>query len=117
MPWMEYHPIRNTVWYCQYGDDRAKPTDIWTNNQGWIPRPICHNKRKDKECNIIHHCHHEAAPRGSKTGTQGKKGSYERNKIPYELCKEVLTANINIAKNRIEDTVVEKDLHKGDDNG
>ena len=28
MPWMQNQPIRNTVWYCQYGDDRAKPTDI-----------------------------------------------------------------------------------------
>ena len=32
MPWMKQHPIRNTVWYCKYGDTRAKPTDIWTNN-------------------------------------------------------------------------------------
>ena len=22
---------RHTVWYCKYGDERAKPTDIWTN--------------------------------------------------------------------------------------
>ena len=21
---------RHTVWYCKYGDSRAKPTDIWT---------------------------------------------------------------------------------------
>ena len=23
---------RVTVWYCAYGDSRAKPTDIWSNN-------------------------------------------------------------------------------------
>ena len=23
---------RTTIWYCKYGDSRAKPTDIWTNN-------------------------------------------------------------------------------------
>ena len=23
---------RKTVCYCQYGEDRMKPTDIWTNN-------------------------------------------------------------------------------------
>ena len=23
---------RTTIWYCTYGDTRAKPTDIWTNN-------------------------------------------------------------------------------------
>lgn len=75
---------RHTVWYCQYGDDRAKPTDIWTNNDNWIPRPVCHNGNKD--------CHHQPAPRGSKTGTQGRKGSYNRSKIPHELCVEVLKA-------------------------
>lgn len=89
MPWM-IHPFRHTVWYCQYGDKRAKPTDIWTNNSNWKPRPECHNKRKDKNGKVIDHCHHESAPRGSKTGTQGLKGSYERSKIPHELCLEVL---------------------------
>lgn len=80
---------KTTVWYCQYGDNRAKPTDIWTNNlrsllnpDGWQPRPECHNGNKN--------CHHEAAPRGSRTGTQGLKGNYERSKIPHELCVEIL---------------------------
>lgn len=74
--------IRRTVWYCQYGDDRAKPTDIFTNDFEWIPRPVCKNGNKK--------CHHEPAPRGSKTGTQGRKGSYERSRIPEELCIEIL---------------------------
>ena len=74
--------FRNTVWYCQYGDMRAKPTDIWTNDMKWIPRPVCHNGNKN--------CHHEPAPRGSKTGTQGLKGNYERSIVPKELCKEIL---------------------------
>ena len=80
---------RTTVWYCRYGDTRAKPTDIWTNNlrsvfnpDGWQPRPECHNGNKK--------CHHESAPRGSRTGTQGLKGNYERSIIPEELCKEIL---------------------------
>ena len=67
---------------CTYGDERAKPTDIWTNSDKWIPRPVCHNGNKE--------CHHTPAPRGSKTGTQGRKGSYERSKIPEQLCYEVL---------------------------
>jgi len=81
MPFMQEFK-RHTIWYCQYGDDRAKPTDIWTNSQNWKPRPICHNGNKN--------CHHTPAPRGSKTGTQGRKGSYERSKIPQELCREIL---------------------------
>tara|TARA_R110001592_G_scaffold225636_1_gene481600 strand:- start:22 stop:678 length:657 start_codon:yes stop_codon:yes gene_type:complete len=82
---------RHTIWYCQYGDDRAKPTDIWTNSKNWIPRPVCRNYKYDIDGNIINkHCHHESARRGAKTGTQGKKGSYNRSKIPNELCKEIL---------------------------
>ena len=81
MPFMQEFK-RHTVWYCTYGDDRAKPTDIWTNSENWIPRPVC--------CNGNKNCHHQPAPRGSKTGTQGKKDSYNRSKIPNELCIEIL---------------------------
>ena len=56
---------KHTVWYCTYGDDRAKPTDIWTNDLFWTPRPVCKNGNKD--------CHHVPAPRGSRTGRQGRK--------------------------------------------
>lgn len=70
---------RVTVTYCQYGDNRMKPTDLW-HNLGWTPRPMCKN---GMPC-------HVAAPRGSQTGTQGLKGNYERSKVPYELCKEIL---------------------------
>ena len=70
---------RHTVTYCQYGDTRMKPTDIWT-NAPWTPRTMCKN---GMPC-------HESAPRGSRTGTQGLKGAYERSKVPYELCKELL---------------------------
>ena len=80
---------RTTVWYCRYGDTRAKPTDIWSNHiyslfntDGWQPRQKCFNGNKK--------CHHEEAPRGSKTGTQGLKNNYQRSKVPYELCKEIL---------------------------
>jgi len=80
---------KTTVWYCTYGDTRAKPTDIWSNNiyslfnqDGWKPREICFNGNKN--------CHHQAAPRGSRTGTQGMKNNYERSKVPHGLCKEIL---------------------------
>jgi site-specific DNA-cytosine methylase len=88
MPFVKNTEV-TTVWYCRYGDDRAKPTNIFSNNiysifnqNGWKPKAECFNG------NI--HCHHESAPRGSQTGTQGKKGSYERSKIPHELCIEIL---------------------------
>ena len=90
MPWMKEFK-RHTVWYCKYGDDRAKPTDIWTNSKKWIPREMCSNFKYDKDGNIINrHCHHESARRGAKTGTQGRKDSYFRSKIPKKLCEEIL---------------------------
>ena len=89
---------RATVCYCKYGEDRMKPTDIWNNHmflnklnfenqysyneRGWKPREMCFNGNKN--------CHHQPAPRGSQTGTQGIKGNYLRSIVPYELCKEIL---------------------------
>jgi len=71
---------RRTVTYCQYNDQRMKPTDIWTNNLQWLPVPMCKN---NANC-------HESAPRGSQTGTQGLKNNYQRSKIPAALCVDVL---------------------------
>ena len=71
---------RVTVTYCQYGDNRMKPTDIWTNDFTWKPRKMCKNGDK---------CH-VAAPRGSKTGTQGLKNKIERGIVPKELIEEIL---------------------------
>jgi hypothetical protein len=73
---------RQTVTYCQYGDTRMKPTDLWGVVPNWTPRPMCKN---GAPC-------HEAAPRGSKTGTQGLKGSKERSRVPYALGVELLQA-------------------------
>ena len=73
---------RDTVTYCQYGDTRMKPTDIWNNCFNWRPKPACKN---GDPC-------HERAPRGSRTGTQGIKGYKNRSRIPRELCLEIIKA-------------------------
>lgn len=73
---------RNTVTYCQYGDDRMKPTDIWTNCVEWQSKPPCKN---GAPCHI-------AAPRGSKTGTQGLKNAAERGIIPPAIFNEIFEA-------------------------
>ena len=75
---------KNSVTYCQYGDERMKPTDIWTNSDVWVPKPMCKN---GDPC-------HVAAPRGSRTGTQGRANAYERSKIPEQLCREILKSCI-----------------------
>lgn len=79
MPWMNGLP-RYTVTYCQYGDTRMKPTDIWTNHPNPQFKPRCKN---GDPC-------HEPAPRGSKTGTQGLKGSKDRSIIPEKLCEHIV---------------------------
>jgi site-specific DNA-cytosine methylase len=71
--------IRHTVTYCQYGDTRMKPTDIFTNAFWWQPRAVCKN---GDPC-------HVRAPRGSKTGTQGIDNARDRSRIPRELFIEI----------------------------
>lgn len=79
MIWMNGLP-RYTVTYCQYGDTRMKPTDIWTNHPDPKFKPMCKN---GDSC-------HTPAPRGSRTGTQGLKNSKERSIIPRELCEHIV---------------------------
>lgn len=79
MAWMQDLP-RYTVTYCQYGDTRMKPTDIWTNHPAPNFKPPCKN---GSPC-------HVSAPRGAKTGTQGLNGSKERSIIPPQLCDHIV---------------------------
>jgi hypothetical protein len=53
-----------------------KPTDIWTNHPNPKFKPQC---KRGMPC-------HEAAPRGSQTGTQGLQNAIEKARIPEELC-------------------------------
>ena len=70
---------RFTVTYCQYGDTRMKPTDIWTNHNSPMFKEPCRN---GDDCHI-------SAPRGSQTGTQGIKGAKNRAVIPSLLCDHI----------------------------
>jgi len=79
MEWMQGIP-RYTITYCQYGDSRMKPTDIWTNHPDPQFKPPCKN---GDPC-------HMRAPRGSRTGTQGLKGAKERARIPEQFCKHIV---------------------------
>jgi hypothetical protein len=72
---------RRTVTYCQYGDTRMKPTDLWGYVDGWIERPMC---RPMANC-------HESSPAGTNAGGTGKlRNARLRSMIPYELGKEIL---------------------------
>ena len=71
---------RYTVTYCQYGERRQKPTDIWTNHPDPQFKPPC---KRGAPC-------HDAAPRGSQTGTQALKNAVEKAKIPEALCNYIV---------------------------
>jgi len=78
--WILDNKYLKRIWYCQYGDTRAKPTNIWTNLKRWSGKQ-CKNNSKI--------CNHERAPRGSKTGTQGLKNATKRGAIPPQLFYEI----------------------------
>lgn len=82
-----------TIWYCHYGERRAKPTDLWglPFPASWQPRPPCHNrtKRHATPCCCFDH---DAAPRGAKTGTQGLPSYATRSEIPYQLALDICIA-------------------------
>lgn len=73
---------RRTISYCQYGDTRQKPTDLWGSVPNWEPKPLC---APGSTC-------HESAPRGSRTGTQGLKNAKERSKVAPDLSRELRAA-------------------------
>ena len=93
MTWMQGLP-RYTVTYCQYGDTRMKPTDIWTNHPDPKFKPI---RKNGDPC-------HERAPRPATLkklksqgieievgGTQyGLANSRDRSIIPAALCEHIV---------------------------
>lgn len=81
-------PVRpaGTIWYCQYGHEAAKPTDLWGNHpssfeyRGCGPDPI--------------DCDHERAERGStNAGTQEQgRDPVLRSIVPEGVSRAVLKA-------------------------
>lgn len=80
MPFVRYLQ-RVTVTYCQYGDSRMKPTDLFGN----IPYLF-----EPRQCKNGDKCH-VSAPRGSSTGTQGMSKT-EAGMIPIGLSREIRDA-------------------------
>ena len=91
---LQKHPVLNTfydlgihenlkrrkVTYCSYGSLVRKPTHIWTNSPTWIPRPHCN---EGDDC-------HLRTPKNSQKGVRALKDSYDRSKVPAQLCFEIL---------------------------
>jgi site-specific DNA-cytosine methylase len=100
------HPIT----YCQVGEDRMKPTDLWLGGAFRaidLPGP-CKTRRNIKNLiqgqlvtmpdgrtfvtNAVGEPCHESAPRGAKTGTQGLANSADRAVIPIGLSERFCDA-------------------------
>ena len=75
MPFMCGLP-KSTITYCQYGDTRMKPTNIWGRFPKGFPLKRC---RYGDKCHI-------SAPRGSHQGTDGMCNAIERARIPEDFC-------------------------------
>ena len=100
---------RDSVCYCQYGDLRMKPTDIWHNSKTWFPRSMCKNGRDPgsiKEVDGIEWvfynnkmCHQRAQrpvnckDKKQSNGTFGLKTYAERSLWPYQLSYEIASAS------------------------
>lgn len=68
-----------TITYCQFGDDRMKPTDLWGNHPESFEYKFCGN---GMDC-------HNSASRGSDNGTQSRNKGADRWKVPDGLAKSV----------------------------
>lgn len=87
------------VTYCQYGDYRMKPTDLW----GVHPSSFDYRR-----CSNGSGCH-ESAPRGSDhSGTQSSDmDSVERARVPFGLSKSILQAVENPGKTDRQQSLME----------
>lgn len=101
---------RHSLSYCQVGEARMKPTDLWLGGQFQslrLPgvcktRPSKSNPQQGQKVampdgrtfvtNENGEPCHEAAPRGARTGTQGLNGSAERAVIPTGLSELICDA-------------------------
>lgn len=79
---LPYKPLA-TVSYCQYGDTKMKPTDLWLfgDARRFYFKPICKNRAG---------CHVEAV-RGSREGTQRPMRYWDRSIVPYGLSEAICT--------------------------
>lgn len=82
------------VTYCQYGYPYMKPTHIFTN----YPNPQFKHCKNGDKC-------HESAPRGSRNGVQGVKGSKDRSRIPDALCDYI----VGLCERGLQDKMIEKE--------
>jgi hypothetical protein len=70
----------HSITYCQYGESRMKPTDLWGQfPRGFLPRPKC---KAGASC-------HDTSTRGSREGGTMAQKYEDRIKVPYQLSQDL----------------------------
>ena len=74
---------RQTVTYCQYGEERMKPTDLWgAHPPGFIGR----------SCDYGDRCHINTREGSNAARDAGYDTAAKRSKVPYELSEAIRDA-------------------------
>lgn len=87
-----WRPPECTVWYCQYGSDHAKPTDLWGKHPpGFVPK-TCHHGNDN--CGHIRTKSYKEHGGGSdnRQGILKNSDPAERAKVPYGLSDAIREA-------------------------
>jgi len=86
-----YREPTATVWYCQYGHDNAKPTDLWGDHppmqyrRCWYGNDACgHARTKSYK--------EHGGGSDNRQGILNETDSAERAKVPYELSDAIRDA-------------------------
>lgn len=85
-------PPQGTVWYCQYGHDHAKPTDLWGAHPPGFEYRAC--EYGNDSCGHVRTRSYKEHGGGSdnRQGLLREGDSAERAKVPYELSQAILEA-------------------------
>ena len=87
-----WHEPTATVWYCQYGEPNAKPTDLWGRHPPMTYR-TCHYGNDD--CHESGSYYSDGSDRWEgegRVGTLGERDPAERAKVPHELSAAIRDA-------------------------
>lgn len=87
-----FRPPEGTIWYCQYGEPYAKPTDLWGNHPDSFEYRTC--SYGNDECDHVKTKSYKEHGGGSdnRQGLLTENDSAERAKVPYELSEQILEA-------------------------
>jgi len=87
-----FRPPQATVWYCQYGHDAAKPTDLWGDHPAGFSYLKC--SRGNDACGHTRTESYKENGGGSdkRQGLLQTDDPAERAKVPYELSESIMAA-------------------------